>query len=388
MGFLRRLFGRDIKTDTAVQNGYTLVADDTKTSGLDWSDVLIRGGLGRDLVTGINRLAGNSYDLDTVFLPGEYYFDIDTLGDRPCNYGLLKVWRESSAVVYQIVQSSDEANNRMFSRCYRNSSWGPWTEYASTSNMPSLSGYATEEYVNNAVANTSGHALVKLTGSGNFTVPAGVTSLKVTIVSGGMAKFYWTQGSHGQFNGCVYINKIPGVERTIEMSATPGDSISYNCGVGQGLSVISPNLPSFGYILETPAQNSYFGTYFCEPPVGRFSVYHTKIYWGFGVIGNPANSGYHYSVAPAGRLPKGLVANSASYPFTSPPYIPFGIYIDDTNGNNSGIVPAALIVSNTPTSLTNFQPLEPDEVLELYLPDSNIETESGDPGYIIVEYSQ
>ena len=151
MGFLRRLFGRDIKTDTAVQNGYTLVADDTKTSGLDWSDVLIRGGLGRNLVTGINSLAGNSYNIDTVFLPGEYYFDIDTLGNRPCNYGLLKVWRESSAVVYQIVQSSDEANNRMFSRCYRNSSWGPWTEYASTSNIPSLSGYATETYVTNAL---------------------------------------------------------------------------------------------------------------------------------------------------------------------------------------------------------------------------------------------
>lgn len=151
MSFLRRIFGRDVKTDTAVQNGYTLVADDTKTSGLDWSDALIRGGLGRDLVTGINSLAGNSYNIDTVFLPGEYYFDIDTLGNRPCNYGLLKVWRESSVVVYQIVQSSDETNNKMFSRCYRTGLWGPWTEYATTSSMPSLSGYATETYVNNAL---------------------------------------------------------------------------------------------------------------------------------------------------------------------------------------------------------------------------------------------
>lgn len=144
MSFLRRIFGRDVKTDTAVQNGYTLVADDTKTSGLDWSDILVRAGLGRDLVTGINSLAGNSYNLDTVFLPGEYYFDIDTLGGKPCNYGLLKVWRESSVVVYQIVQSSDETNNRMFSRCYRSGTWGPWTEYASTANVPTPVSYYIE----------------------------------------------------------------------------------------------------------------------------------------------------------------------------------------------------------------------------------------------------
>ena len=267
MGFLRRLFGRDIKTDTAVQNGYTLVADDTKTSGLDWSDVLIRGGLGRDLVTGINRLAGNSYDLDTVFLPGEYYFDIDTLGDRPCNYGLLKVWRESSAVVYQIVQSSDEANNRMFSRCYRNSSWGPWTEYASTSNMPSLSGYATETYVNNAVASVPRYVLVQLTGSGNFTVPAGVTSLKVTVVSGGT--------THGQITALTggaqrYVFKSRRQDGNIVckvLNVNPGDSIPYVCGTGQEFEIQPPSATE-RYIREIVAPlPTEFGSVVAHPPV-------------------------------------------------------------------------------------------------------------------------
>lgn len=180
MGFLRRLFGRDIKTETAVQNGYTLVADYTKTSGLDWSDVLIRGGLGRDLVTGINSLAGNSYNLDTVFLPGEYYFDIDTLGDKPCNYGLLKVWRESSVVVYQIVQSSEETSNRMFSRCYRSGTWGPWAEYA------------TKTYVDNSIRNVSVDQIVvqgPAAGSGatqhTYTIDAWDLSVHLRLISPG-----------------------------------------------------------------------------------------------------------------------------------------------------------------------------------------------------------
>lgn len=151
MSFLRRIFGRDVKTDTAVQNGYTLVADDTKTSGLDWSDVLMRGGLGRDLATGINNVDFVGSNIDAISTPGEYYFGTNTSGTKPSTYGLLKVWRESLDAIYQIVQSSDEANNKMFSRCYRNGTWGPWTEYANTPSMPSLSGYATETYVNNAL---------------------------------------------------------------------------------------------------------------------------------------------------------------------------------------------------------------------------------------------
>lgn len=151
MSFLRRIFGRDVKTDTAVQNGYTLVADDTKTSGLDWSDALIRGGLGRDLGTGVNNIDNSGYDIDQVATPGEYYFGINTSGTKPSTYGLLKVWREHVGKLYQIVQSADESPNRMFSRYHSNGTWGPWTEYATTSNMPSLSGYATETYVNNAL---------------------------------------------------------------------------------------------------------------------------------------------------------------------------------------------------------------------------------------------
>lgn len=138
MGFLRRLFGRDIKTDAAVQNGYTLVADDTKTSGIDWSDVLVRGGLSRDLATGINNIDNSGYDIDQVATPGEYYFGENTSGTKPSTYGLLKVWREHIGRLYQLVHSADKTPNKMFSRYYSDGTWGPWTEYASISSIPSV----------------------------------------------------------------------------------------------------------------------------------------------------------------------------------------------------------------------------------------------------------
>jgi len=122
MGFLRRLFGRDIETDTAVQNGYALVADSTKTSGIDWSDVLVRGGLGRDLADGINYSA----DIDATVAPGKYSFDGSTTGDTPGTAGNFEV-RERDTTIFQVAHTDD---NKLLSRRY-SAGWGPWVDYSS-----------------------------------------------------------------------------------------------------------------------------------------------------------------------------------------------------------------------------------------------------------------
>lgn len=132
MGFLRRIFGRDIETDTSVQNGYTLVADDTKTSGIDWSDVLVRGGLGRDLADGINYAA----DIDGTVTPGKYSFDGSTVGDIPGTAGNFEV-RERDTTIFQVAQTDD---NKLFSRSKIGvGAWSAWAEYA------------TETYVDNSI---------------------------------------------------------------------------------------------------------------------------------------------------------------------------------------------------------------------------------------------
>lgn len=344
MSFLRRIFGRDVKTDTAVQNGYTLVADDTKTSGLDWSDILIRGGLGRDLSTGLNNINVSGYDIDEVGTPGEYYFGTNTAGNKPSTCGLLKVWRESSGILYQIVQSADKTPNRMFSRYY-DGTWGPWTEYANTSSIPSAS-----EYV-----------LVKLTGSGNFTVPAGVTSIKVTVVSGGVAALSWVQGSHGSLNTHIHTVGEKGRAVVDVVSVTPGQVIPYVCGDGQTYTKIDSDIdggvPDFKELVSDGGDPSQFGSIISNPPICRFSLQHPS--WtdsGGFVRGSPVEVvDYKSSTRYLGRIPSGVTHN-ADLP---PP-------------------PASTSVSNM---LWNGY-------LTYYEPDSTTTYSPGESGYIIIEYSQ
>lgn len=219
MGFLRRLFGRDIKTDTAVQNGYTLVADDTKTSGIDWSDVLVRGGLGRDLADGINNINSAAFDIDTTFTPGEYYYGVDTLGDTPSTYGLVKVWRESSGQVYQLAQSSDKTPNRMFTRYYGAGSWGLWTDYSSTGDVvPSI------------------YTLETLSGSGTWEVPPGVTQVTAIIVGSGSVTGNLHFRGLGTINTySVQYHRFRQKPRNVIVRTrvvTEGSLIVYACGAG------------------------------------------------------------------------------------------------------------------------------------------------------------
>lgn len=66
----------------------------------------------------------DSRDLDWTLIPGEYYYTPNTIS-RPTPYGLVKVWRENSDIVYQQAHSSDNT----FHIRYRDD-LGVWTAWS------------------------------------------------------------------------------------------------------------------------------------------------------------------------------------------------------------------------------------------------------------------
>ncbi|MHA6907314.1 phage tail protein [Ralstonia pseudosolanacearum] len=79
----------------------------------------LAAGIGADLAT-TNKVVG---DLNALVAPGEYYYT-SVNANAPSAHGVLKVWRESATVVFQIAHSAD---NEVFTR-YRASS-GTWTAW-------------------------------------------------------------------------------------------------------------------------------------------------------------------------------------------------------------------------------------------------------------------
>lgn len=88
-----------------------------------WSEWQVINGY--DLQTENRMYDGGN--LDSRLTPGVYYYHVNNI-NRPTDYGLLTVERETPDIVYQRAHSSD---NRLFSR-YRNASgvWTEWREYA------------------------------------------------------------------------------------------------------------------------------------------------------------------------------------------------------------------------------------------------------------------
>jgi phage-related tail fiber protein len=82
-------------------------------------------GMGADLGA-TNGIVG---DLNALNAPGEYYYRSAANANSPSAFGLLKVWRESGAIVYQLVHSS---NSDLYMR-YRdwNGTWRPWRQVVS-----------------------------------------------------------------------------------------------------------------------------------------------------------------------------------------------------------------------------------------------------------------
>lgn len=74
----------------------------------------------------------DSRDLDWTLIPGEYYYTPNTIS-RPTPYGLVKVWRENSDIVYQQAHGSD---NTLHTR-YRDGLgvWTPWRKVVTTAEI-------------------------------------------------------------------------------------------------------------------------------------------------------------------------------------------------------------------------------------------------------------
>jgi hypothetical protein len=90
--------------------------------------ILDQAGIGKDLATAPNLI--NSGSLNAVTTVGEYYYNT-AVADTPAPYGLMKVWREASNIIYQLVQASGNAG-KLYNRYTTDggATWGPWIEYA------------------------------------------------------------------------------------------------------------------------------------------------------------------------------------------------------------------------------------------------------------------
>lgn len=82
---------------------------------------------------------------------------------------------------------------------------------------------------------------VVLTGSGNWTVPADVTSLAVALQGGSTAHGHLNSFSSGaNFN---YLSQEQaGQQKVVNLAVTPGDVIAYSCGTGQQVAMSGTNI--------------------------------------------------------------------------------------------------------------------------------------------------
>ena len=73
---------------------------------------------------------------------------------------------------------------------------------------------------------------VILSGSGNWTVPADVTSLAVALQGGSTAHGHFNSFSSGA-NWDYLSQEQAGQQKVVNLAVTPGDVIAYSCGTGQ-----------------------------------------------------------------------------------------------------------------------------------------------------------
>ena len=117
--------------------------------------------------------------------------------------------------------------------------------------------------------------VVQLTGSGNWTVPDGVTQVLAIISSGGTAS-----GSKEFYaNVTVYVFGYYTIDLTSQrighnvkrIDVTPAQVISYDCGAGDVVRTDYANIGTTGgrspNILQSVAQSTRFGTHYAHPEV-------------------------------------------------------------------------------------------------------------------------
>ena len=104
-----------------------------------WSRLTVAG-VDADLAT-TNSVHGA--DLDAILNPCEVYYTPST-GNRPSPYGLLKVWRESWNIVYQLAHSSDNNLHYRYGSFYSGIwHWSAWSRSATVVEMTSAIAAAT-----------------------------------------------------------------------------------------------------------------------------------------------------------------------------------------------------------------------------------------------------
>ena len=98
--------------------------------------ILDQAGIGKDLATYPNLI--NSGSLNTVTSVGEYYYT-NNVTNTPAPYGLMKVWREASNIIYQLVQASGY-DGKLYNRYTTDGgvNWGPWVGYANVEGNASI----------------------------------------------------------------------------------------------------------------------------------------------------------------------------------------------------------------------------------------------------------
>ena len=119
--------------------------------------------------------------------------------------------------------------------------------------------------------------VVQLTGSGDWTVPAGVTQVLAIISSGGTASgsktFYSLLAvSQGSNDYCTIDLSSPRIAHNIQrIGVTPAQVISYACGAGDTVRTDYANIGTFAdrspNLLQSVAQSTRFGTYYAHPEV-------------------------------------------------------------------------------------------------------------------------
>jgi hypothetical protein len=101
-----------------------------KSTKLATTEFFSRLGIGMDLA------ASNSFtgDMNGLLEPGEYYYaNLATNTPVAASFGLVKVWRESAALVYQFAQESN--SGRIYTRKLSGGTWSAWAESAVISEL-------------------------------------------------------------------------------------------------------------------------------------------------------------------------------------------------------------------------------------------------------------
>lgn len=121
---------------------------------------------------------------------------------------------------------------------------------------------------NTRVDNISKKTAQLLTGAGNFTVPAGVTTLWVTVTAGGLAGFTVLENGSGSY---CYMRPQAAIPVTSKLTVAPGDIIAYNAGANE---VLGTSQTGSGPILHTiskttSAADATFGSITAQKPVDQ-----------------------------------------------------------------------------------------------------------------------